>query len=201
MTIDNGKAGKKKYQTGFRISGNATSHYAEAVALEAMLYIGWRISTTTADAAIKIVSDSKTNVDAVMDMVTQRRTMATGNTPTRTHRMAELLRRTPNGKLEWIRGHQKKDGTDEVDVNIRADMQATAARSEDSWDPLQWDGCRPRRFQKHAVLVGTNIEAERRATRQLTELMYKQLHKDLKTHKGLPAAAAITRRENYAMLQ
>eukprot|EP00660_Eupelagonema_oceanica_P009808 gene9808-24169_t len=53
LTIKNDDGKKTKLQTGFRFKGNATSHYAEAIALEAMLYVGWRISESAADVNIK----------------------------------------------------------------------------------------------------------------------------------------------------
>eukprot|EP00660_Eupelagonema_oceanica_P006390 gene6390-24258_t len=69
MLIVNEDEPGKLLRTGFRFRGNASSNYTEIVGMEAMAYIGWRITKHVDIAAMKMVSDSKTNVDAVLDVM------------------------------------------------------------------------------------------------------------------------------------
>eukprot|EP00665_Eupelagonemidae_sp_cell47_P011863 gene11863-biopygen8559 len=190
----------KRMQTGFLFKGNPTSFYAEAVAMEAMLYVGWRITQRALVKTLKMVSDSQNNVDMVKAVAAGGEVKDNNTTPTRTYRMAELLLKG-GGVLQWVRGHQDHDDTDEAKVNDQADKQATAARKDGIWDPHQWAGRRPARYQRSAILVGDQFEAERRAGRQLRELGYRQLHDDIEEHVGMPAVSALRRPENLAMLR
>eukprot|EP00662_Eupelagonemidae_sp_cell21_P049437 gene49437-40555_t len=127
---------KIKLQAGIRIKGTPTSFYAEAVALEQTAYLAVRAAEAANIKEIKIVSDSLSNVRTVKDCMDGREIPKSNATPTRTNRIAELVRQS-KGTLEWVRGHQAEDGTDEIEVNNRADKQATDARKDGAWDPLQ----------------------------------------------------------------
>eukprot|EP00663_Eupelagonemidae_sp_cell21sb_P003546 gene3546-3412_t len=189
-----------KAQAGFRITGNPTSYHAEKVAMEAMLYVGWRIHQKTGMNIITYISDSKPSVDRTNDIKNGGKVTKGDTTPTRSCRMAELLKRS-GGTLKWIKGHQDVKEDVEIELNNRADREATKAKRDAQWDTLEWDGRRPLRYQQPATLVGEDIECERKPGRMLRERFYEKLHKDIQSHPGLPAAAAVAREENRAMLK
>eukprot|EP00663_Eupelagonemidae_sp_cell21sb_P004684 gene4684-biopygen7479 len=94
-----------------------------------MLYVGWRVREQGGVKQMKFISDSKTNVDGTNKVKDGGSVAKADITPTRTWRTAELLARS-KGELKWIRGHQEKNGDEEVEVNKRADKEATRARKD-----------------------------------------------------------------------
>jgi len=88
------QAGAKERITsvGMKFTGNATSHYAEAIAMEGMLYIATQLRVKNGNMDILMYSDSESNVNSVNLVAGGAPVSATNTQPTRTRRMASLLK-------------------------------------------------------------------------------------------------------------
>jgi len=202
ITVQKKSGAQKKMQAGFRFAGTPTSYFAEAVAMEAMLYLGWRTRETLKDIEeLVYVSDSANNVDLVKDVVAGGKPTKNNSIPTRVQRMACLVNKS-GGQLSWIRGHQDDKKDERVEVNVRADAEATKARTAAEWFPLSWRGSRPIKYQRPATLIAEELEAERHVGPCIRRIRDEfGTWKMREEHPGMPAVNATKRLENTAMMR
>ena len=81
--------------------------------MEAMLYISTRLREENDKEGIYMYSDSESNVNCVNSVAGGAEVSGTKTQPTRTRRMATLLRAS-GGQLSWCKGHQDQQNTEEA---------------------------------------------------------------------------------------